>query len=401
MSRDEADRTLHHLRDERERIGAALLELADHPGHRLLDGAALTGETARRQAEVRSRTSALWELFDHYQRALDAAETLRARHPRPGPAQLAELTWLLAGPSVELPAPEVPLERRTLLGPPAGERLTLQQVVARMTPLYEETVRLVAAVDAVWSPLLTRLDETLRDRHAAADLAVSLDLSDPGLERLGHELDALAATVRTDPLSLGRDGRADTARFDRIGADLSALRERIAEVARLRSGLTQRLDALRATIERAAAAEVEAARARETVLVKIYEPVLPPQPAAAAVLAGRLDALRASTGRGDWSDLAVRVADLERAAATALEQARTAADLITGLLERRDELRGRLDAYRVKAARLGLAEDPGLSDAYRRIRELLWTSPCDLRRATTALSGYQQAIAARSKGANG
>ncbi|OLT24043.1 hypothetical protein BJF79_45530 [Actinomadura sp. CNU-125] len=71
------------------------------------------------------------------------------------------------------------------------------------------------------------------------------------------------------------------------------------------------------------------------------------------------------------------------------------------MLERRDELRGRLDAYRVKAARLGLAEDDATAGLYEKARALLWTSPCDLREATVALSEFQRAVAAREKGADG
>ena len=64
-----------------------------------------------------------------------------------------------------------------------------------------------------------------------------------------------------------------------------------------------------------------------------------------------------------------------------------------------EELRGRLEAYRAKAARLGGSEDAELAAIYERARELLWTSPCDLREATVTLSGYQQAITSRAKGA--
>ncbi|MFD0851276.1 hypothetical protein ACFQ07_03555, partial [Actinomadura adrarensis] len=68
MNRDEVDRALEHLRDEKERIGTALLELEGHTGYRLLEGGTLGGETARRQGEARERMSSLWTLFDHYGR---------------------------------------------------------------------------------------------------------------------------------------------------------------------------------------------------------------------------------------------------------------------------------------------------------------------------------------------
>ncbi|NEA29348.1 hypothetical protein G3I70_43610, partial [Actinomadura bangladeshensis] len=188
MSREEADRALARLRDEKERIAGALLELEAHQGYQLLEGAALTGETLRVQSDVRSRMASLWTLFDLYGRAVDAAGELRARFPRPGQAQLAELGRLLAGPSVELPVREVPLERRTLLAVPSGERLTLRSAVDRMTPLYEEVARSVAALDAVWSTLLSRLAEVEAERRAAEELLASLGGTDPELDRLRAEL---------------------------------------------------------------------------------------------------------------------------------------------------------------------------------------------------------------------
>jgi hypothetical protein len=53
----------------------------------------------------------------------------------------------------------------------------------------------------------------------------------------------------------------------------------------------------------------------------------------------------------------------------------------TGLLGRRDELHGLLDAYQAKAARLGAAEDMDLTARYQQARDLLWIAPCDLTAA--------------------
>src|SRR5207237_464342 len=69
----------------------------------------------------------------------------------------------------------------------------------------------------------------------------------------------------------------------------------------------------------------------------------------------------------------------------------------TALLRRRDELRGLLDAYQAKAARLGAAEDIELAAHYRQASDLLWTAPCDLAAATAAVTRYQQAILALSE----
>jgi hypothetical protein len=65
---------------------------------------------------------------------------------------------------------------------------------------------------------------------------------------------------------------------------------------------------------------------------------------------------------------------------------------VTAPLAVRAELRGRLDAYRAKVARLGMAEDPVLIERYDQARRLLWTAPCDLGAAERAVRRYQQAV---------
>jgi hypothetical protein len=61
---------------------------------------------------------------------------------------------------------------------------------------------------------------------------------------------------------------------------------------------------------------------------------------------------------------------------------------------RRAELRGLLGAYKAKAARLGASENDALAARYDHAYELLWTAPCDLTEAESAVADYQQAILA-------
>jgi hypothetical protein len=81
---------------------------------------------------------------------------------------------------------------------------------------------------------------------------------------------------------------------------------------------------------------------------------------------------------------------------TAVLLARTGAaeqqGLADGLIARRDELRGRLEAYRAKAAARGRAEDERLAGLFTRAHDLLFTAPCDLRAATRAVHAYQSGL---------
>jgi hypothetical protein len=392
MSREGIDHALRGLREEKDRISAALLDLEDHEGTRLLKGARLAGETWRKWEEAQQDIAHVWRLYDAYQRVLNQAAELRERHPRPSPALLVELTGLLAGESVEVPDGEIPLERRTLLGA-SQERITLDEAVRQMSDGYARAAEVIGEADAAWTALLVPLEDAEEMWRETARLAQSLDGSrHPELDRLGREMSALGIVARTDPLSLVRDGRPDTSRLDRVREALGALRTSLAEAAQLREGYEQRLEAVKASIADVEKAERRAWEARSTATMKIESARLPEPPSQGGGLRHRLAGLEELRRGGRWAELAARVAELDRATGAALEQAEDNIRLSTGLLERRGELRGRLDAYRAKAARLGLAEDEQLTELYSRARELLWTAPCDLRRATAAVAAYQRAI---------
>ncbi|MFA1556515.1 hypothetical protein [Actinomadura chokoriensis] len=395
MSREGVDHALRELQDERERISASLVELERRPAMRLLEGARLTGETWRHWADAQARLATLWRIFDAYQRVLEEACELRDRSPRPDAATLTELSGLLSGCSVELPDGEVPLEHRTLLGP-QERRITLDEAVAMMSDAYEFVAGEVAAADAAWTALLAPLETAEEAWRTTARLAHALDgTRHPELDRVGRELTALGRLVRTDPLSLVRDGRPDTARLDRVRAALTALGDELAGVARMREEYAELVARITAVIEEIERTERRARDAYTTAHAKIHSPNLPePSAGLGVALRDRLAALERLREAGRWIEMTGRFAELERAAEEALERARGDLRLSAGLMDRRGELRGRLEAYRAKAARLGLVEDERVTELYGEAREVLWTAPCDLRRATAVLAEFQRAIRA-------
>ncbi|WP_066940729.1 hypothetical protein [Microtetraspora fusca] len=380
MSIDGVDFELRRRAEERDRISDDLLDLDSHPGYQLLKGARLTGETRRRWDEAQSRAVTLWWLFDAYRGVLDRARELRAGKP-----DLAALTGLLAGPSVELKPENVPVEKRSLLRA-AGESITLDTVVARMDAAYRDVAETVAAADDAWSALLPRLDDADVARRSAQDLLRDLDGNDPDLDRIGAEIDRIRAAVTTDPLGSTTLG----GELDGLLAELAARRGLLEQAARLRAEYSDRARRLGDRIAQVAEAENEARSVRDTVLVKIDSPALPALPDQAAALRDRLSALDTAGDR--WLELVERLTGLERAVDEALARARTATEAMAGLIGRRDELRGRLEAYHAKVVRLGHAEDAALGEMYGEARALLWTAPCDLRQATVAITAYQRAI---------
>jgi hypothetical protein len=393
MSRGQAEAVLARRQDELDRITSALLELDDHRGRKLLAGADLTGETKRRWDSARARLDTLWRTFDAYKRVLTRAREVAERHGKLDDNDLVELTLLLTGPSIELGVEAPPLAERTLLGP-TSERITLDDALDRMNQAYSEAADVVGAADTAFSALLTRLggaDEALRGvRQVLAELSAD----DRGADRAAAELDDLRRAVLADPLSFAHGGRFDTSRIDALSAELGDLRAELDSAVRLRGEYAERLRAIEEAIGAVASAEERARAARGLALVKILDPAVDDPPDTTGGLRERLAAVSGAGATVPWRDRSGHVESIERAVAAADAGARAAEESATSLIDRRDELRGRLQAYQAKAARYGLAEDEKLSAAGRLARELLWTAPCDLRAATRAVAGYLHAFEA-------
>lgn len=396
LSWERVEQALQRLHAEQDTISTALLDLENHHGHQLLDGAELTGATGRRWAETQGRIRSLWQMFDLYRRTLARVEELHDRRPRPGHPGLAELTRLITGAAVELTGEEIPLQDRSLLGPArSSEWLTLDELVTRMNGIYAEITEVVAAADAAWSELLPRLSCSAEVMREVEELLRSLEPVGAGQDRaarIGQELAEVRAAVLTDPLSLVGDGAVDTTAIDQLDTDLAAFRDELTAAGEIQREFAGQVRDIGRVLERVEAAQTEAVQARERVLTRIDAPTLPSIRNLAGPLRDRLVSLGELHRQGRWLDLAKRTAGLRRSAADALDQISATLGAITAPLHRRDELRGRLEAYGAKAAQLGYGEDSNLARLHQQAHDLLWRAPCDLRQATMAVKTYQQAV---------
>jgi hypothetical protein len=302
---------------------------------------------------------------------------------------------------VELARP-VPLARRELTE--TGRSLiTLGVAVQDMKRAFASVADVVAAAETVWNETADGLSEIGAELEAAKEQAAGLGEAEVtgALAAAGDELARLRALISSDPLALWRGGRVDTTRLDRLCQRAAAAVARAGGLARLRQDAQRRVTAATAAVAAADTAFQDAAAARERAAAKIAAADLPPPPApplaGAAALDVRLAALDTLRAAGRWGRLATELDTIEADAAAAAQRYRDAERAATALLGRRDELRGLLDAYQAKAARLGAAEDTALAARYRQASDLLWTAPCDLTAATAAVTHYQQGILALSE----
>ncbi|MFI5687114.1 hypothetical protein [Streptomyces sp. NPDC051636] len=409
MDRDEVDRALARLGAEHEAIETSLLALQDHAGRRLLEGAELTGVTKERWAATEASITLLWAYFDAYTAALRGAREIRARRRWSSREDLVELTELLRGESVTV-AGSAAANAPTLLSASGrlSERFSLATLVDRMNELYARSLDMVVAADAVWSALPARIDLLAAELQRTRKLAYSVGVR-PGehpagddLERITRTLTKLREQVVSDPLafwvpaegsSAPGGGRPDTTVYDREARALEDVRREIDAVLTVRQDAEQRLVRLRDVLSRADRTLAEARTARGEVLAKIAATEVPVVSGPPTVLQEQLATAAEYRRQAQWHRLSPLLESLEQKAEDELLRARESLTAVTAPLAVRAELRGRLDAYKAKVARHGLAEDPFLIERYDAARRMLWSAPCDLRVAEQAVLRYQQAAA--------
>ncbi|MER5914145.1 hypothetical protein ABT124_27610 [Streptomyces sp. NPDC001982] len=411
LDRDEVDRALARLGAEHEAIESSLLALLDHAGRRLLEGAELTGTTKERWTAAEASITLLWAYFDAYTDALRHAREIRARRRWSSREDLLELTELLRGEAVTVAGSATATANApTLLsaGGRLSERFSLAGLVDRMNELYASSLSMVVAADAVWSALPARIDLLAAELQRTRTLAHSVGVR-PGehpagddLERITRTLTKLREEVVSDPLaywvaaqgsSAPGDGRPDTTVYDREARALEDVRREIDAVLAVRQDAENRLIKLRDVLSRADRTLAEARTARGEVLAKIAATEVPVVSGPPTVLQEQLATAAEYRRSAQWHRLSPLLESLEEKAEDELLRARESLTAVTAPLAVRAELRGRLDAYKAKVARHGLAEDPFLVERYDAARRMLWSAPCDLRVAEQAVLRYQQAAA--------
>jgi hypothetical protein len=371
-TRDQAAKAVASAAAERDAIQSNLLDLDNSLGIRLLKGTTLTGVSKTRWDAVSRELASLWDLYAAYSAVID--EAAGSRDP-------GRVTTLLTGPSVQVTRGPAPLAQRDLADT-GTDRLTLGGALTRMRTQFADVAALAAATEKAWNDAATGLEA----------IATELAKTDPsGDQTLASE----AAAVRTE-LGRLRDGlNADP--LGVLPGPAAALRDRAAalaarsaELAAVRDNADVRIAATRRAADAARAAHADAMAAAERAAAKM---IVRDQVPGFADPSPRLAAVAELRAAGRWMRLAAELDALDRDLEAATAQFRDTERRMAGLQARRDELRGLLDAYKAKAARLGAIED--LATLYDAAREVLWTAPCDLDVAEQAVQRYQHEVLTR------
>jgi hypothetical protein len=369
---DALDAELTRGVEAQNHLADALVELERHPGNRLLGSAALTGTTAARWATVRDLLPRLWADLATHRAVVAAACAVRTRRPRPGEREWAELHELLVARTVE------------------ASTLTLGELATRMEGRIREVADVLEAAETVHLAALAGLGplvERVRDAQGRGRELLEPDEPDAAvLAALATAVDERLATCTNDPLSLPARLPRDLA----AGLDdgLDAIEARLAELATVRDRWADRRGAVADAVAALDPLWAQEAQARDEALARVAV-VLPPASDPRPALHRRLAALPMS--RPQAAALAA-LPGLDADASAAADTLRRAVERATGVTDRRAELAGRFAAYRAKALRLGVSDDPAVVALATQVRALLSAPRTDLQALTPTLVAYQQRV---------
>jgi hypothetical protein len=389
LAKPDADRILAGLAASRDRIAASMYTVDTHPVRARLDSGTVTGETDRIRRALAGEVDKLWVRFGALRDLVERATMLRAA----GRSGEVELEALLTRPVVGLDTDGLPLDPAG--GTPPARTLTLADFAAWTDSGCAAALEQLTRVEKAQAALTMEFARVAAGVDEVAALAASL-----GEVGAAEPLRAAAAQIEavdlTDPLGAAPAGALTGAarrHFDALTDRCNTAKDGLAAVVEARDGFTARRGALGTLVDEVEAAEQEVPQAQARAEAKIAAPGLGPVPTAATVLRGRLKQLDDAAAAAHWRRVASDLSTVEHSARDALGAAREQRAAADGLVERRDELRGRLEAYRAKANASGLAENALLAPIYAQAHTMLFTAPCDLRAATRAVHAYQTNLA--------
>jgi hypothetical protein len=294
----------------------------------------------------------------------------------------------LRGRSIELSSTDVPLAERDLLGSSrAAQRCSPAELIAGMSSSFDVVKSVIGRIGGVWDSLIPQLDAARKLLQETRRLA--LEHEEPEREDVraaANRLDALAATLTADPLAV----RA--ADVDVLARDLEGIRDELERTEALKRGFGASLLAARELLTRLGATERDRQAAHEDLLVKIAASSPSPPPASHDELERELEVIAGLGARGAWRDARRALDGWTERASSQLEDATRALSASRAPIQARNQLRALLDAYQVKAKRLGILEEPHVAELFDAAHEALYRAPTDLALAARLVRSYQQAI---------
>jgi hypothetical protein len=358
-----------------------------HPEYRRLRTTQSTGPTLRAWEHASVTTDELSVRLRDFHERLDQAEELLS-HGRFARHDLGAVVALLTGPGNR---PDAPGDR------PAAA------MIEQMDIACDEAFAIVLDIGERMTQVrqqLHRMGERLALLHARVDALAFRDTATRRtVEALEQELAEVTPAANADPkgavgTTVDESGGGPADRLRRLAAGIENAEADLTALSRQQADTKSVLATLRPMLAAVEEAEEAARAARAQVRERIK--AVPEEDDDDAALRAELRRVEQRQAEGRWRQLSEAVREVRERLEEARKLAVDRGEAMLALLEERDELRGRLNAYRAMAVRLRHAEDLELAEEYERTYRILWSAPCDLAAAAEAVERYQHAVIERT-----
>jgi hypothetical protein len=392
------DRLLAEWAQKVDAANQNLLDLYDLPAYQRLSGVGnppsnVTGITQQQASTALTAIERLFEYLELFNQPIDRARRLRKELPALfiSDSQLLEIEQLLTGMSIQLPSVQTPLAERGLVSSSQQGRATsLAELLDRMSIAFAIARDTFVAVETAWKELESQLITTHQSLAQLQQLAQKLNIATPpALITAQTKFNELQLQIDRDPLGMNR------AFIQEIAPLINHSRHELETLDRQRQQLQADFATAPQLLQQLTQLNQDAIAAYTESQSKIQHnlPIVSPLPIAEIVELERwLERLVAKYAAGIIAPVGVGLKnwlDKVQAYTIAAASALTANRLP---LDRRQELRGRLDALSAKALAKRQAEDPVLIDLATQARQVLYSSPTDLNLAIDLVRQYEQSL---------
>ena len=387
MTRSGADRRrIDAARAELVELVERLRRLDSDPTRQLLVGTALTGPSAPRWSAVDAELAGLWAAAVALTDRFDELDDLLRGPPRHRRRWTMAANRLLSDPGVELTATAVHAHPSTA-GPAGAGPRDLPCLLSDMHDCLDRAETTVARASWSWTTARTSLTQARERLVQAAVAAQHRHVRVPATVRQTvASLEAMEAHASTDPFDV------DPEHVDSLLLDARTRQDELSAAMAHGAAFDQRhatvLDELEATSQLIAGVRIRCTDVRRRVAVPTCSN------AALDELDRRLLALREDVGAlltvaaVDWVATDRRLSTVEQGLQGLHRDVRSVQDDASAALAERDVLRGRLSAYRARAARSNRAEDRSLAAQHAAALEALHRVPVDLHVAADLVRAY-------------
>lgn len=376
-----------HYKQVIDQWSTNLLELDEHATYRLLAAGEMSGVTGDRANKPIAAAPLLWAWLRMLRHQIKQVDELIEQDSRFSP-KTAEIVELLTAPNIMIEIADAKP------GNIAGSLLEVScdGLIAHFNELYGTVRKVVADVDAVWRDLMPRIEAATFTIERAKATSERLGIDLPAI-RLAHQrLEAVRVTVLDDPLSLSA----------KVGPDLDRLVASAANAAGSIEHAHGSLDDdfanagevladLRVLRARAAAAysEAKAKIAPTTRLLAVPGTSIIDGPGGLSHRARQFQAFAET--QTDWREARDLVDDWKSAASRLQQQLEKALAANAEPIEQRNDLRGLLSAYQVKATMI--TDLPAeVAELGQQAQDQLYTSPTDLERGRKLVEQFAAAL---------